>query len=343
MREPSPGYIAGVDVGAMKIMAGIFDEDGRRLYVVRRSTKKERGADAVAARVVQCIEDVVDEADATLSEVRAVGIGVPGTVGQGMEDWVDSKRLGWQRFPLGARVGSALGIPVFVRNDHHLSTVGVYSREVKAVSGRVIGLFLGSVIGAGMVMDGSLDRDFESEGSGMAHWQLDPQGPVCSCGQRGCFDVLASRAAVMARIREGVGRGRRSLLAEGPQDGAAWRSKELRRAFRAGDPLVVEVMLSVAHWTGRALGRVLATYQPEVVILGGGMMEALGDELLPLIIRSVRETDEANRVAGTRIMTSALGDEACLAGAAVMARRLAGMGQDAGRAGSMPRLSGNGA
>jgi glucokinase len=333
MREPSPGYIAGVDVGAMKIMAGIFDEDGRRLYVVRKSTKKERGADAVAARVVQCIEDVVDEADISMSEVRAVGIGVPGSVDAGQDGWVDSKRLGWQRFPLGARSRSALGIPVFVRNDHCLSTVGVYSREVKAVSGRVLGLFLGSAIGAGMVVDGSLDPEFESQGNGLGHWVLDPQGPVCACGQRGCFDVLASRAAVMARIREGVGRGRRSLLAEGPQDGAAWRSKELRRAFRAGDPLVVEVMLSVAHWTGRALARVIATYLPEVIILGGGMMEALGDELLPLIIRSLRETDEANRVATTRIMTSTLGDEACMAGAAILARRLAGSGEDAGGAG----------
>lgn len=324
--------VVGVDVGAMKIMAGVFDDSGRRLFVIRRSTKRERGADVVASRIVQCVEDVVDEVDLDLARVRAVGVGVPGQASEGPEGRVSSERLGWSEFPLGHRVGSALGVPTFVENDHRLATVGVYTHDTRSEPRRVVGIFLGTRIGAGMVVDGALDRSFEGDGRPLAHWVLDPEGPRCDCGRNGCFQAMASRAAVLQRIREGLERGRPSLVSEAIRSSGALRGKELRRAFRGGDSLVMEAMFSMAHWTGRGLAKVIEQHRPEVVILGGGMMEALGDDLLPMVVHSVLEATGEGSLEGVRVMTSSLGDEACLTGASEFARYMTKPGRDPSRA-----------
>ncbi len=333
--EPSPNrtanLIVGVDVGGSKVIAGIFDGSGpvRRLHVSRRSTKPERGPAAVAARIARCVEDVVDEVDATLADVRAVGVGISGLVDAKGGRVRFSPRLGWTDVPLSEQLRSLLGLPVFVENECNLSTVGVYATELPDKPARMLAVFIGNSVGAGMMVGGSLCRGFSLAGGELGHMVVDPLGPPCRCGSRGCFEVLASRSSIYERIRAGIAAGRQTQLSEVPERGGSWRGKELRRAFQRGDPLVRESVSAAAHWIGVGIGTLARSVRPEVLVLGGSLMEGLGDSMIEAVVRSAADPATGQPLHGVRIMVSSLGDQACIQGAAWYASTLTQPTRDA--------------
>lgn len=323
--------VVGVDVGGSKVIAGIFDGAGpvRRLHASRRSTKPERGADAVAARIAQCVADVVDEVDATLADVRAVGVGAPGLV-DAKDGLVRlSPRLGWTDYPLAEKLKSLLGVPVFVENECNLSTVGVYATELPDKPERTLAVFVGNSVGGGLMVGGSLCRGFALAGGELGHLEVDPNGPPCRCGGRGCLELMAGRAAIHERIRAGIAAGRQTLLSEIPDSGGIWRGKDLRRAFQRGDPLVREAVSTAGHWIGVAIGKLARSIRPDVMVLGGSLIEGLGDWMLEGIIRSAADPETGQPLTGVRIMISSLGDQACIQGAAWYASTLTQADRDA--------------
>lgn len=315
---PAGDLFVGVDLGGSKILAGVFDESLRLVDTARRSTKAERGPKAVVERVVRAIRDAVDEGDSQMHQIRAVVVGVPGRVEESNGRVVAAPNLGMREFPLAERLRDALGIPVSVENDHKLATLGIYSVELKARPRRLLALFVGSRVGGGWVVDGQLCAGFGGGDSDLGHVVLDPEGPRCRCGGRGCFESLASRQAVMDRIRESIQAGRASTLSDSLRDVGRMRGKELRQAYRNGDPLVREVVGRAAHWLDFALRRLVRTLGPEVVMLGGGMAELLRDSI-PV---ERGNGEQVPRVEDVPVRMSSLGEDACIAGAALLASHL---------------------
>jgi len=186
----------------------------------------------------------------------------------------------------------------------------------------IVGIFVGTGIGGGLIMDGELYSGFNHTAGEIGHMVLDINGPKCGCGNRGCFEALASRTAIFQRIKAGIKDGEKTMLTEMLGDGLEdLRSGDLRKAIRRGDKFTAKIIEQTAEYIGIGVANLINIFNPEVVVLGGGVMEALSDEMLPAIIKTAKDHAMPGTIKGVEIISSKLGDNAGITGAAVLARR----------------------
>jgi glucokinase len=152
-------------------------------------------------------------------------------------------------------------------------------------------------------------------------------GPKCGCGNKGCFEALASRTAIFQRIKSGIKDGQKTVLTELLGDDLAdLRSGDLRRAIRRGDKFVDKIVEDAAEYIGIATANLINILNPEVVVLGGGVIDALQDEMMGVIVETATDYAMAGTMKGVEIIASKLGDDAGITGAAVLARQQAKKG-----------------
>lgn len=322
MAEPNhrKGCFVGVDLGGTKILSGVFDHSLRPLATAKLSTKAERGPAIVLQRIARCIQDAVDEADLALKDVRAIGIGAPGTVDVSDGTVILAPNLDWHEVPLRRDLEELLEIPVQVENDCNAALAGIHAVELKGKSPCTVGIFVGTGIGGGVMMDGQLQRGGGYAAGEFGHVVLDLDGPKCSCGNRGCFEALASRRSLIQRIKTAVKSGESTLLSEMLEDLDSARSGDLRKAYRRGDKLVRKVVDDAAHCVGVMVANLTHVLNPDVVVLGGGVLDALESEMMPSIEEVTAQRVMGNARKSFRLMCSELGDLAGITGCAYLAK-----------------------
>ena len=316
-------FLVGVDVGGTKILTGVFSLSLECLGMAKVSTKAQRGTDAVIERIARCVRDAVDEADLSLKNVRGLGIGAPGAVDGEAGNVIFAPNLDWHDVPLKKTLEKQLEVPVFVENDCNIAALGVYVSELQSKAKHVLGIFVGTGIGGGLIINGELYSGFGHTAGEVGHMVLDVNGPKCGCGNKGCFEALASRTAIFQQIKSAVKNGQKTILTdmlgENLED---LRSGDLRKALRRGDKFVAKVVEEAASYTGIAVANLVNILNPEIVVLGGGVIEALGDEMMEIIKKTVKERAMPGAMKGVQIVDSHLGDNAGITGGAVLAKRM---------------------
>ena len=314
-------YLIGVDLGGTKILAGVFNPQLKCLGRSKMSTKSERGPDPVINRIARCVQDVVDECDLNLKQVKGVSVGAPGAVDPDSGRVIFAPNLGWEDVPLKKELEKQLELPVFVENDCSICTLGVYDIELERKPRNLIGIFIGTGIGGGLILEGKLYSGFNRTAGEVGHMVLEVTGPKCGCGNRGCFEALASRAAIFRKIQTAIKDGQKTLLTEMLGDDLEnLRSGDLRKAIKRGDKFVEGVIEEAAEYTGIAVANLINIFNPEVVVLGGGVIQALEDEMMAIIVETATEYAMPGTTKGIEIIASKLGDDAGIFGAAVLAR-----------------------
>lgn len=315
-------FIVGVDLGGTKILAGVFTPQLKLLQSAKLSTKADRGFEAVVERIARCVRDAVDEADLSLKQVKALGIGAPGAVDPETGEVIFAPNLDWKDAPLKKELEKLLDVPVFAENDTNLCTLGVHEVELKGKPKHMIGLFLGTGIGGGLIIDGKLYGGFNRTAGEVGHMVIEVGGPECGCGNRGCFEALASRTAIFKRIQHAIKEGEKTLLTEMLGSNLAdMKSGDLRKAIRRGDKLVEKVIEEAAEYTGIAVANLINILNPEVVVLGGGVIDAMEDEMMAIIVETAFDYAMAGTTKGIEIIPSKLGDHAGITGGAVLAKQ----------------------
>jgi glucokinase len=316
--------IVGVDLGGTKILAGVFGPQLRLVQTAKLSTKSVRGFEAVVDRVARCVRDAVDEADLSLKQVRAVGIGAPGAIDPAKGEVIFAPNLQWKDAPLRKELEKLLGVPVFVENDCNACALGVHEVELRGKPRHMLGIFLGTGIGGGLILDGRLYSGFNRTAGEIGHMVLQVGGPKCGCGNNGCFEALASRTAIFRELARRAKEGEKTLLTEFLNAGEGitdLKSGDLRKALRKGDKLVERVIEEAAEYTGIAVANLANILGPEVIVLGGGVMDALEEDMLSIITETARDYAMPGVLRDVEIVASKLGDEAGITGAAVLARQ----------------------
>jgi glucokinase len=322
MPPPRAPFSLGVDLGGTKILAGVFDSGFNCLGQAKLRTKPERGFDGVVERIARCARDAVDECDMTLKQISGVGIGAPGAVNAADGRVIFAPNLDWKDVPLRADLQKQLGLPVFVENDCKLNALGVFQAEHQGKPRNLIGLFIGTGIGAGIFIDGRPYVGFNGTAGEVGHMVLDIHGPDCGCGNRGCFEAIASRRAIFRDIQQAVKRGQTTLLTDMlGSDLGDLRSGDLRKAIRRGDKFVEQIIDQAAEYTGIACGNLINLFNPELIVLGGGVIEQLEQEMLPIIDKVARQHALPGTAKGIQIVATTLGDAAGITGAAVLVQR----------------------
>ena len=173
-------YVVGVDLGGTKILSGVFDHSLDCIGTAKVSTKSSRGVDKVVERIARCAQDAVDEADLTFKQVAGVGIGAPGAVDFDSGTVLFAPNLeGWKDIALKKELEKVLGVPVFVENDCNISALGVYVAELKSKPRSMVGIFVGTGIGGGLIVDGELYSGYGHTAGEIGHMVLEISGPKC--------------------------------------------------------------------------------------------------------------------------------------------------------------------
>jgi glucokinase len=307
----------GVDIGGSKVAAGVVDDAGNVIDQERRATPNH---DVGATEAV--IVDVV-RALAQRHEVAAVGIGAAGWIANDHNTVLFSPHLAWRNEPLRDALAERIGMPLIVSNDANAAAWAEYRFGVATNQPVVVCVTLGTGIGGGLVLDGSMYRGAYGVACEYGHMTLVPDGHRCACGNRGCWEMYASGRALARDARE--------LAAESPVAAAAMvelagsvdelTGPVVTAAALAGDPAALSICTTMGRWLGRGLANLAAVLDPSMFVIGGGV-SAAGD----ILIRPARE-EFAHTLTGrgfrpaAAVELAALGPDAGLVGAADLARR----------------------
>jgi glucokinase len=262
--------LVGVDVGGSKIAVLVVD---RAMTVCARHTVPTSvGApDEAAEHIATAIASALELAGASMAEVAAVGVGVPGRV-----DTVDGHvslavNLGWRSLPLRQRLEERLGVPCGIENDVRAATSGIHERRLLGEIDDFVYLSVGTGISAGVVIDGTLHRGTRGLAGEIGHTVVDVNGPVCPCGLRGCLETIAAGPFVARAATAAIAAGEPSSLADA---GAGLDAVQVYAAAAAGDPLAVAITTAAGRALARAIHALVMTYDIERVVLGGGVSRA---------------------------------------------------------------------
>jgi glucokinase len=302
-------------------MAATLDPHDNIIGRARAKTRAWRDDEEVFQTIAHTARRAVDQAGIDTANLAAIGIGAPGPIDPATGYILEAANLKLKDYPLGPRLSEEFGCPVFVENDVN---AGVYGEAVAGAARgatNVLGAFVGTGIGGGIIINGELYRGASYNAGEIGHIILEVGGPRCGCGNRGCLEALASRTAMTRDIRRAIRRGKRSAVSKLlAKETDLLSGRDLARAYREGDELVVRVVNRAAKLLGAGLGSLVNLLAPELIVLGGGVIEAMGDEFIERVQNSIRKTAFEVNVKDLRIARAALGDDAGVIGAAMLAR-----------------------
>ena len=316
--------VLGIDLGGTKVSAAMVDPDGRIVGRARAKTKAWRDDEDVFATIARTGHQAIGDAGLALSDLVAVGIGAPGPLDPGTGYIIESTNLKFKNFPLGPRLAEEFGVVTTVENDVNAGVYGELRAGAARGSRDVLGVFVGTGIGGGLILDGHLYHGSSLNAGEVGHIIIKAGGPRCGCGNRGCLEALASRVAITRDVRRAIKRGRKSVLASRlKKQNDLLSSQILKTAYDKRDALAVRVMNRTAKSIGIGLGSLVNLFGPEMIVLGGGVIEAMGDEFIRRIDRATRKIAFEICVRDLKIVKAELGDDAGVIGAAMLARESA--------------------
>lgn len=318
-------HILGIDLGGTKVLAAVIDAEGRIVARARAKTQAWRDDEEVFETIARTGHRAVDRAGITPRQIAAVGIGAPGPIDFDTGYIIEAANLRLKNFPLGPRLAEEFNRPTFVENDVNAGLYGEFKAGAARGASEVLGVFIGTGIGGGLVLNGALYRGFSKGAGEIGHIIVQAGGPRCGCGNRGCFEAVASRTAISRDIRSATKRRGRSALGKAlaKQDGLL-SGKELKAAYDANDALVRKVAHRAAKRIGIGIGSLLNVLGAEMVVLGGGVIEAFGDDFVERIRRATRDIAFDVNFKNATITRAELGDDAGVIGAAMLARESLG-------------------
>ena len=315
----SAQFYVGVDIGGSKILTGLFSSSLQLCGTLKIKTKANLGKEAVIERVERAVRDLLSKQGVPLKQIRAIGLGAPGVVIKGRV--INAYNIGWDNVPIKTILRRKLRIPVFVENDCNLFTLGIHRIELKSKPRTMVGCFLGTGFGGGIIINGKLHTGYNHAAGEFGQMAIDKDGIKTAHSFRGSLESLASRSGIVRRLRRAVLEGETTLLTEelGSQLKGI-RSRHLRMALAEKDLLVKRVIRNVSEDCGIGVAGLISAFGPEYVVLGGGVIEALEKTMLPII----RKTAEAHVLPGTlrgiKIIASKMGDDGGIYGAALHAQ-----------------------
>lgn len=322
MTKAEKQYGIGIDLGGTKIMVGVVDlESGKVLASVRKKTHAERGAKAIVERVIKMTHEALETANLPPDEALAgIGIGVAGQLDRKKGVVLSTPNLPFERFPLAEQLQAEFHLPVTLANDVEAAANGELFHGAGKGCPLFVCVFVGTGIGGGIVQDGKLYRGATGTGGELGHMTVVAGGRICGCGSRGCLEAYASRTAMTRAILAEIKRGRHSVVQQEIEEGsAALRSGVIAEAIQADDELVKEVVRESAEYLAYGLASIINFYNPQKIILGGGVIEAM-DLMYEHATRRARQIALPPPAQAVEFSRTVLGDNSGTVGAATLAR-----------------------
>lgn len=306
-------WIVGIDLGGTYIKGALLDTSGAILVDGLVPTGAERGPDHVLDQIIELVTRVLAKGKVTTQEVLGIGVGVPGLPDYDRGTVVFAPNLHWRNVALAQPLQAALRIPVFLDNDANVAALGEQWCGAGRGAEHMALITIGTGIGCGLILDGKIYRGATFSAGEIGHITMDPQGPACNCGRRGCLENFTSATALMRMAHEAVEQGRDTVLAQI----ACSSPRDIFGAAQQGDAVAKQIIHKAGFYLGWAIGNLVNTLNPQLVLIGGGVAQA-GELILEPIRQRVQECTLEVPGQTVRIAGASLGNQAGAIGAAAL-------------------------
>ncbi len=311
-------YNVCLDIGGTKVLGAIFDEKGAIVHRLKKKTKSGgESAGNIEEVIISVAEEMMDEFGLKKGQLRAISAGAPGVIDQDAGVVLFSPNLPWRDYDIRTPLEKKFGVPFYIGNDVNVGVLGEFKHGAARGYRNVVGFFVGTGMGGGMILNGELFTGSKFKAGEYGHMVLDPEGPLCNCGQRGCLEAFSSKKGMTAYMVQQIGRGRKSVM-DGKFEGGVFKSKALKKALEAKDPVACEAVDRACHYLAVATGNMINVISPDLVIYGGGVIEAVGEVFLKKILAEVDRYCMTSIRPTVELKNAELGDDSVLYGALAM-------------------------
>ena len=308
--------VFGIDVGGTNLRVALGSPDGELIDKRHRDTEDNAGPEAGIKALAEMMEELAAEHQLSMTDFGSAGVGVPGPTDPVKGMLFNPPNLpGWENLEVARLLEEATGIPTHLGNDAQLAAYGEFHRGAGRGSRHLVFVTISTGIGGGIVIDGKLYSGAGGTAGEVGHVVIDPNGPICSCGRRGHLEALASGTAMARIATERIAAGEESTLSRLEEITA----KDIGDAADADDKLARSVLENAGRLLGLSLGGLLNILDPEVLVLGGGVIQ-IGPLLLDHLYAGIKEQAFESTYSHVRITTAELGQDAGLIGALEWAR-----------------------
>ena len=315
--------IVGVDIGGTNIVVGTVAEDGSAIAGIGyKPTPVAEGPQAVVVRTIAMIKESLEKANETFGtkvDVIGIGIGCPGPIDTATGVVVVSPNLGWKDMPLRDRIAEAFNLPATLENDASCAILGEWWRGAARGTSILVGFTVGTGVGGGIVLDGEIFHGASDVAGEFGHTTIDSTGRRCACGNYGCLEAYASGTAIARRAIEGIEAGIPSKVTGYVNNVEDITAQTIYQAAKDGDPFAKQVVYETARFLGAGVANLVNIFNPEMVVLCGGVTEA-GEEFFQPLQQEVKRRAFRQAADACRIVPGTLPGTAGVYGAAAVFR-----------------------
>lgn len=323
MSQVQKTFVIGIDLGGTFIKAALFNLQGKLLKETQVPTMAGEGPEKVVGRMAEAARSLADSAGIPFSQLLGIGVGVPGNHDFKAGRVVYSPNLKWHDVPVRSWLEAQLGVPVFLDNDANAAALGEFWQGAGQGVSHMIMVTLGTGIGGGLILNGRLYRGAGGSAGEIGHTIIMADGPECSCGVNGHLECLAAAPWIVARARAALaeaGPGTESILLgqqANPTQQANLTTEAIFAAMQKGDPIAARVVEETVNYLGMGLANLVNIFNPEIIVLGGGVAEA-GEILLQPVTSRVKELALEYPANMVKLVKARLGNRAGCYGAAAI-------------------------
>jgi glucokinase-like ROK family protein len=320
--NPNRGYVAGIDMGATHMSVVIANFAAYVLEEKEISFNINEGPQASLNQAETLLREIAARANINIRDILAIGLGVPGPIvtDAGMV-LAPPIMPGWDRFPIRETLEKKLGCPVSLNNDAELGALGEWAYGAGRGENNLAYIKVGTGIGAGLLLDGQIYSGATGSAGEIGHLTIEENGPLCSCGNRGCLEAIAGGQAIARQAQEAVKKGLRTQLSSiKPIENIT--GADVAAAARKGDLIAQQIFTQAGSYLGIAIAGIVNLFNPNMVVVGGGISQ-IGDLFLEPVRMAVQIRSLPAAVQAVRITTALLGRRSASMGAVVQAVSIA--------------------
>ncbi|MFW5812452.1 MAG: ROK family protein [Alkalispirochaetaceae bacterium] len=314
--------VIGFDLGGTKMLSGVVDPRTSEILGSKKKKTTAESEEELVTDIRAAIDRSLEKADRSVEDLAGIGIAVPGPVDFEAGVLLETPNIGVKNMPLREDLENVYGVPVLLENDANAGLWGEHVCGAAAGFNHVVGVFPGTGIGGGLILGGELYRGKAGGAGEVGHMTILIDGPLCGCGNRGCLEALASKTAVAREIVQLAARGMApTVLAQTDCDIRKVKSGVIEAAIANGETAVEEALNKSAEYLGIGLANIVNTFNPELLVLGGGLVEKFGTAYVSraeLVMRSRAMRRLQDQV---EIRVTTLGDDAAVLGAAALVQK----------------------
>jgi glucokinase len=318
--KDADNLILSIDLGGTKILTAVTNSQGKMLSRDHSITPALKGYEAVIQSILESAHRALDQADVAIEKITAIGVGAPGLSNPETGILFTSPNLpGWRDVPLRDIVQERLAKKTFVINDANAAALGEFYFGAARGARNFIYITLSTGIGGGIVIDGKIYSGAIGAAGEVGHMTIDDKGPICNCGNRGCWEMLGSGTALARearhRIKEGVAT---SILGYVEGDVEKVTAQVIYNAAEQGDSFAKELITRTGYYVGVGLANLINIFNPELIVIGGGLSN-IGDMLLKPAFKVAGERAYKEAFQAVRFASAELGRNSGVLGAAAFA------------------------